>query len=54
MPSDGVLLPFVTRDGDHRTRAPPEAQAYDTDGNPYVWIRTADGEITRAFQKGSV
>lgn len=54
MSRDGVLLPFVTRDGDHRTRAPPEAQLYDIDNNQYVWIRTRDGKITRAFQKGSV
>ena len=50
----GVVLPFATPDGDHHTRAPPEAQTYDTDGNPYVWIRTADGDVTRAYQRGSV
>jgi len=32
----------------------PAAQTYDADGNPYVWIRTADGDVTRAYQRGSV
>lgn len=50
----GVVLPFATPDGDHRTRAPPEAQLYDLDNNPYVWIRTVDGDVTRAYQRGSV
>jgi len=48
-----MRLPFATPDG-HRTHAPPAAMSYDRDGTPYVWIRTADGEITRAFQQGSV
>jgi hypothetical protein len=50
----GVVLPFATPDGDHHTRAPPDAQTYDADGNPYVWIRTRDGDVTRAYQRGSV
>ena len=54
MSGDGVVLPFATPDGDHHTRAPPAAQTYDADGNPYVWIRTADGDVTRAYQRGSV
>jgi hypothetical protein len=48
-----MRLRFATPDG-RKTRAPPEAMTYDRDGNPYVWIRTADGEITRAFQQGEV
>jgi len=54
MSNDGVVLSFATPDGDHHTRAPPAAQTYDADGNPYVWIRTADGDVTRAYQRGSV
>lgn len=46
-----MRIPFTTDDG-RRTRAPPEAQLYDVKNEPFVWIRTTDGDITRARPVG--
>ena len=48
-----MRLRFVTPDG-RQTRAPPKAMTYTADGTGYVWIRTADGDVTRAFAQGEV
>ena len=48
-----MTIAFATPDG-HRTHAPPEAATRTADGTPYVWIRTRDGDVTRAFATGDV
>ena len=44
-----MKLTFVTEDKEHFTYAPPEEQLYTEDNKPFVWIKTNDGNITRAF-----
>lgn len=44
---------YETEDG-HRTRAPPEQAIRTVDGEKFVWIRTRDGDVTRAFEVGAV
>ena len=37
-----------------RVRAHPEEATRTVDGKTYVWVRTQDGEITRAFASGEL
>ena len=37
-----------------RVRAHPEDATRALDGKTYVWVRTQDGEITRAFASGEL
>jgi len=42
-------LTFVTKDKEHITHAPPSAQLYTEDNRAFVWIKTNDGNITKAY-----
>ena len=44
---------FEVPDGG-RVRAHPEEATRSVDGKTYVWVRTQDGEITRAFASGEL
>ena len=44
---------FSVPDGG-RVRAQPESAQRSADGEAYVWVRTQDGEITRAFASGEL
>jgi len=44
-----MKLTFVTKDKEHRTRAPPSEQLYTEDNRAFVWIKTESGEITKAY-----
>ena len=37
-----------------RVHAHPEEATRTVDGKTYVWVRTQDGEITRAFASGEL
>ena len=47
-----MIIPFATPDGTAHTYAPPRAQHTAANGAQYVWVRTSDGDITKAFQRG--
>ena len=44
---------FEVPDGG-RVYAHPEEATRTRDGKTYVWVRTQDGEITRAFASGEL
>ena len=44
---------FEVSDGG-RVYAHPEEATRTLDGKTYVWVRTQDGEITRAFASGEL
>ena len=44
---------FEVPDGG-RVYAHPEEATRTVDGKTYVWVRTQDGEITRAFASGEL
>ena len=47
-----MIIPFATPDGETHTYAPPRAQHTAANGAQFVWVRDADGDVTRAFQRG--
>lgn len=47
-----MRLEFRTPDG-RTTYAPPEETFFDSDGNQYVWVRTDDGDVRKAYLNGA-